>query len=185
LPSPAVVALTKRICMAPCIRTLGTCSSLLLRASTTGPLKPVSNARTGRPITARSRFFDPDGPLKRPLNARADRHPPRRTRPMLAHPTPRIFVPIRSPDQTLATSLSFPLPSATPAHLRRIPAFSGMAGSVSESFTSRSVDPELIPRGPEEMAVRLALRRTQEEARGRLRSNSIRRESIASAQMAM
>jgi hypothetical protein len=44
-----------------------------------------------------------------------------------------------------------------------------MAGSGSESFTSRSVDPELIPRGPEEdMDVRLALRRALVEARGRL-----------------
>ncbi|XP_037427210.1 uncharacterized protein LOC119292487 [Triticum dicoccoides] len=40
-----------------------------------------------------------------------------------------------------------------------------MAGSESESFTSRSVDSELISRGPEEeMAVRLALRRAWEEA---------------------
>ena len=60
-----------------------------------------------------------------------------------------------------------------------------MAGSGSESFAFRSVDPELILRGPEEeMAVRLALRRTREEARARLRSNSILQESIASAQMA-
>ena len=60
-----------------------------------------------------------------------------------------------------------------------------MAGSGSESFTSRSADPELIPRGPEEeMVVRLALRRIQEEACARLRSDSIHRKSIASAQMA-
>uniref|UniRef100_M8CGH2 Omega-6 fatty acid desaturase, endoplasmic reticulum isozyme 2 n=1 Tax=Aegilops tauschii TaxID=37682 RepID=M8CGH2_AEGTA len=60
-----------------------------------------------------------------------------------------------------------------------------MAGSGSESFNSRSVDPELITCGPEkEMAVRLALHRAQEEARARMHSDSIRRESIASAQMA-
>jgi hypothetical protein len=43
-----------------------------------------------------------------------------------------------------------------------------MAGSGSESFTSRPVDHELIPRGPEEeMAVRLALHRSRDEARAR------------------
>ncbi|EMS47701.1 hypothetical protein TRIUR3_25757 [Triticum urartu] len=46
-----------------------------------------------------------------------------------------------------------------------------MAGNGSESFTSRFVDPELIPRGPEEeMVVQLALRRTWEEALGLLPS---------------
>ena len=59
-----------------------------------------------------------------------------------------------------------------------------MAGSGSESFTSRSVDPELIQRGfEEEMAVPFALRHTREEARGRLCSDYIRRESIVIAQM--
>ncbi|EMS55467.1 hypothetical protein TRIUR3_16148 [Triticum urartu] len=48
-----------------------------------------------------------------------------------------------------------------------------MAGRGSESFTSRSIDSELIPRGPkEEMAVRLALRRSREEARARQRLDS-------------
>ncbi|EMS53029.1 DNA polymerase epsilon catalytic subunit A [Triticum urartu] len=60
-----------------------------------------------------------------------------------------------------------------------------MAGSGFESFTFKSVDLELIPRDPEEeMAVRLALRRALEEARARLRSDCIRRESIVSTQMA-
>ena len=59
-----------------------------------------------------------------------------------------------------------------------------MVGNGSKSFTSRSLDSDLIPRGPEqEMDVRLALRHAREEARGRLCSDSIRRESIASAQM--
>ncbi|XBI70774.1 hypothetical protein VPH35_065177 [Triticum aestivum] len=59
-----------------------------------------------------------------------------------------------------------------------------MASSVSESFTSRSNDPELIPRGhEEEMAVRLALRRFLEEAHAWQRSDFFRQEFIASAQM--
>ena len=40
-----------------------------------------------------------------------------------------------------------------------------MAGSGSESYTSKSVDPELISRDPEEeMAVQLTLRLSREEA---------------------
>jgi hypothetical protein len=59
-----------------------------------------------------------------------------------------------------------------------------MAGNGSESYTFRSVDSEHIPRGPEEeMAVRLALRRSREEARVMQRSNSFRQKSITPAQM--
>ncbi|XP_044405602.1 uncharacterized protein [Triticum aestivum] len=59
-----------------------------------------------------------------------------------------------------------------------------MAGSGFESFNSRSVDPKLIPRGPEKkMVVRLALRRSREDARARQRLDFFRRVSIASAQM--
>ncbi|KAE8783027.1 atp-dependent dna helicase q4 [Hordeum vulgare] len=58
-----------------------------------------------------------------------------------------------------------------------------MAGSGSESFTSRSVNYELVPRGlKEEMFVRLALRRSPKANARRQRSNSQPRESIASAQ---
>ncbi|VAH38186.1 unnamed protein product [Triticum turgidum subsp. durum] len=61
-----------------------------------------------------------------------------------------------------------------------------MEGSGSESFTSRSVNPKLIPYAPEEeMTVRLALRRYREEARARQWSDSFRRESIAFDQMAL
>ena len=88
-------------------------------------------------------------------------------------------------DQTLATSLPSPsIPSVIQAHLRLLSAVTGMAGSGSESFSSRSVNPKLISHVPEEeMDIRLALRRAWEEARTRLRSDYIRRESIASAQM--
>ncbi|KAE8808864.1 ATP-dependent DNA helicase Q4 [Hordeum vulgare] len=58
-----------------------------------------------------------------------------------------------------------------------------MAGSGSESFTSRPVDHELIPRGPEEeMTIRLALRRSREAGARRQCSDSQHRESIVSAQ---
>ena len=102
---------------------------------------------------------------------------------MLAHPTPHKSLPIRSPEQTLATSLPSPsLPSATQTRLRLLPVVPGMAGSGSEFFTSRSADPELIPRGPEEeMVVRLALRRSREKAHARQRSDSFYRGSIMSA----
>ena len=85
--------------------------------------------------------------------------PPRLTRPMLAHPTPLIFVPILSSEQTLATSLhSPPLPSTTRAHLRLFATFSAKAGSGSDSDQSGSVDWGVIPCGLEEvMAVRIAL----------------------------
>ena len=46
-------------------------------------------------------------------------------------------------------------------HVRRYLVVSRMEGSGSESFTSRSADPELIPCGhEEEMAIQLALRRS-------------------------
>ncbi|KAE8774247.1 hypothetical protein D1007_53414 [Hordeum vulgare] len=58
-----------------------------------------------------------------------------------------------------------------------------MAGSRSESFTSKLVDHKLIPRGPEEeLSIQLALSRSREEAVRRQRSDSQRRESIESAQ---
>ncbi|KAE8813912.1 Omega-6 fatty acid desaturase, endoplasmic reticulum isozyme 2 [Hordeum vulgare] len=58
-----------------------------------------------------------------------------------------------------------------------------MAGIGFESFTSRSIDHELIPNGPEEeMDVRLALRRSREAAVLRQHSDSQRRESILSVQ---
>ncbi|KAE8792519.1 ATP-dependent DNA helicase Q4 [Hordeum vulgare] len=58
-----------------------------------------------------------------------------------------------------------------------------MTGSGFESFTSRSVDHELVPRDPkEEMAVRLALRCFREATARRHRSDLQRRESIAFAQ---
>ncbi|EMS65933.1 hypothetical protein TRIUR3_04713 [Triticum urartu] len=61
-----------------------------------------------------------------------------------------------------------------------------MEGSGSESFTSRSVNPKLIPYAPEEeMTVRLALHRYREEARARQWSDSFHRESIAFDQMAL
>ena len=50
-----------------------------------------------------------------------------------------------------------------------------MAGSGSESFTSTSANPELIPHGPEEeMAVQLAFHRSREEAHATQRSHSFR-----------
>ncbi|KAE8794328.1 Omega-6 fatty acid desaturase, endoplasmic reticulum isozyme 2 [Hordeum vulgare] len=58
-----------------------------------------------------------------------------------------------------------------------------MADSGSESFTSRSVEHELVPRGPEEkVVIQLALCRSGEAAARRQRLDSQRRESIASAQ---
>ena len=43
--------------------------------------------------------------------------------------------------------------------------FFGMTGSISESYTFKSVDPELIPRNPEEdIAVQLTLLLSREEA---------------------
>ncbi|KAE8812773.1 ATP-dependent DNA helicase Q4 [Hordeum vulgare] len=58
-----------------------------------------------------------------------------------------------------------------------------MASSGSESFTSISVDHELVPGGPEEeMATRLVLRRSREVAARRQRSDSQRRKSIAFVQ---
>ncbi|XP_044361670.1 uncharacterized protein [Triticum aestivum] len=54
-----------------------------------------------------------------------------------------------------------------------------------EFYTSRSIDPEFIPRSPdEEKTIRLALRHSQEEATRQQRSDSFHWESIASAQMA-
>ncbi|KAE8768003.1 Omega-6 fatty acid desaturase, endoplasmic reticulum isozyme 2 [Hordeum vulgare] len=95
-------------------------------------------------------------------------------------PTPHIFVPIRSPNQTVATSLH---PSTPIRHTSSPPAISGMAGIGSESFTSRPVNHELIPRGLEEdMAAPLALQRSREAAALREHSNLQRRESIAFAQ---
>ena len=105
---------------------------------------------------------------------------------MLAYPYPTYIRPhlLAGPNPSHFTP-SPPLPSATRALLRRLSVVSGMASSGSESFNSRSVDPELIPRGPEEeMAVRLALHRSRDEARARQRVDSFRWESIASAQMA-
>ncbi|KAE8812280.1 Omega-6 fatty acid desaturase, endoplasmic reticulum isozyme 2 [Hordeum vulgare] len=59
-----------------------------------------------------------------------------------------------------------------------------MAGNGSESFTSRSIDHEVIPQGPEEeMDVGLALRRSREAAALRKHSDSQRQKSIASAQL--
>ncbi|KAE8791397.1 Omega-6 fatty acid desaturase, endoplasmic reticulum isozyme 2 [Hordeum vulgare] len=58
-----------------------------------------------------------------------------------------------------------------------------MADSGSGSFTSRSLDHELIPHGPEEeIVVRLALHRSREAAVGRQHSDSQCLESIASTQ---
>ncbi|KAE8810888.1 Omega-6 fatty acid desaturase, endoplasmic reticulum isozyme 2 [Hordeum vulgare] len=58
-----------------------------------------------------------------------------------------------------------------------------MTGSGSKSFTSRSVDHELIPSGPnEEMVVRLALCRFQETAALRQHFDSQRQESTTSTQ---
>ena len=106
--------------------------------------------------------------------------------PCWTTPTSLIFVFIRSPDQTLATSLpSPPLPSATRALLRRIPATSAMSDSVSESDLSGSVDWGVIPCGLEEaMAVRIALRRSREES-SRPRDGSVHREALALAHPAL
>ena len=60
-----------------------------------------------------------------------------------------------------------------------------MADNGSESYNSKSVDPELTSRGPEEkMVVRHALRRSREEAHARQHSDSFHWKYIASAQMA-
>ena len=50
-------------------------SNNVLRTSTTGPHKPASYVRAGRPVTAWSWNFNPDGRLKHATNVRADRHP--------------------------------------------------------------------------------------------------------------
>src|SRR6187401_2421880 len=56
-----------------------------------------------------------------------------------------------------------PLSIAIQAPVRRSAVVSGVAGIGSESFTSRSIDTELIPRGPEEeMSIRLVHRRSRE-----------------------
>ena len=49
--------------------------------------------------------------------------------------------------------------------VRRSPTISGMAGNIPESYTFRSVDPELVLRGlDEEMVVCLVLHRSREES---------------------
>ncbi|XBI59984.1 hypothetical protein VPH35_040958 [Triticum aestivum] len=109
--------------------------------------------------------------------------PLRRTRPMLAFTTPHIFVPIRSPDQTLATSLrSHPPPELISA---RFSAFSAMAGSGSDSDQSGSLEWGVIPCGLEEaMAVRIALRRSREDS-ARPTDRSPCSDTIASAHRAL
>ena len=59
-----------------------------------------------------------------------------------------------------------------------------MTGSGFDSELSRSIDWDLVTcRAEEEMVIRMTLRRFREEARARQRSDSFRRESIASTQM--
>nr|XP_020158640.1 uncharacterized protein LOC109776064 [Aegilops tauschii subsp. strangulata] len=112
--------------------------------------------------------------------------PPRRIRPMLVHLTPHIFVPIRSPEQALATSLhSPPLSSATRARLLRVPTFSDRADSGSDSDHSGFVDWGVISCGLEEaMAIRIALHRSQEDS-ARPMDGSVSRDAVASAHRAL
>ena len=90
---------------------------------------------------------------------------PRQIRHMLVHPTPHKMN--CTPPETLVAFQSTPLSSSPvppPTNYRPVISytFSGMAGSRSKSCTSRSVDRELIPRGPEE---EMTVRRSREEGR--------------------
>ncbi|KAE8778952.1 E3 ubiquitin-protein ligase RNF14 [Hordeum vulgare] len=99
---------------------------------------------------------------------------------MLAHPT-RIYPPYSLP----ASNPNYFTPLFNPNLLRQSPAFSGVMDNGFESYTFRSVNHELIPRGlKEEMTVRLALRRSSEEAVRLQCSEFFHQESIASSQMA-
>lgn len=100
---------------------------------------------------------------------------------MLAHSDPKNMRPYPHPGRN--PSHFTPLLAPPPVSLRRSPTFPDIVGNGYESDNSRSIDWDLVPcRDKEELVVRLALRQSLEETQAP-QSESLRRESIASAQV--